>query len=155
MTEQETMQVVIQHLNDYLKTAPDTFFTKNNGREVTKNTLMSFLYLHCLEDDKFDNYCLIQAAKPRIVGHVLWEALSSLARISGDTSDGEGFFAASCIDSAISSTKLIAKFDVGYAMRAIANEFYLGDESRWINVTNEHQQLTNLINNFYSEGETP
>lgn len=154
MTEQEAMDVVIQYLNNYLKTAPDTFFTKNRGREVTKNSLMSFLYLHCLEDDKFDNYSLIQAAKPRIVGHVLWEALSSLARIEGDTSDGEGFFEASCIDSAISSTKLIAKFDIGYAMRAIANEFHLGEEDRWVNVTNEHQQLTNLINNFYSEGET-
>lgn len=155
MTEEDTMQVVLEYLNNYLKTAPDTFFTKNRGREVTKNSLMSFLYLHCLEDDKFDNYSLIQAAKPRIVGHVLWEALSSLARIEGDTSDGEGFFEASCIDSAISSTKLIMKFDVGYAMRAIANESDIGEDDRWINVTKEHQQLTNLINNFYSEGETP
>ena len=154
MTEQETMQVVIQHLNDYLKTAPDTFFTKNNGREVTKNTLMSFLYLHCLEDDNFDNYNLIQTAKPRIVGHVLWEALSSLSRIEGDTSDGEGFFELSCIDSAISSTKLIGKFDVEYALRAIVNEFYLGDDDRWVNVKNEHQQLTNLLNNLL-KGETP
>ena len=55
-------QVLVEELNKYLSEAPETFFTKQNGREVTEDTLTAFLYLHCLEDEAFDNYTLIQAA---------------------------------------------------------------------------------------------
>ena len=50
------------------------------------------------------------------------------------------------------------KFDVGYALRAIVNEFHLGDDDRWVNVRKEHQQLTNLLETIIQyeyEGETP
>ena len=138
-------QVLVEELNKYLSEAPETFFTKQNGREVTEDTLTAFLYLHCLEDEAFDNYTLIQAAQPRLVGHILDEALSSLSSVWGDTSDGEDFYEMMQMETALTSTKLILKFGLGYGVRAIVNELSCGKEARWVNVPKEHQQLTNLL----------
>ena len=129
-------QVLVEELNKYLSEAPETFFTKQNGREVTEDTLTAFLYLH---------YTLIQAAQPRLVGHILDEALSSLSSVWGDTSDGEDFYEMMQMETALTSTKLILKFGLGYGVRAIVNELSCGKEARWVNVPKEHQQLTNLL----------
>jgi len=142
---EEYMVLLLEHLNKHLLDAPETFYTKNSGRRVEKDTLISFLYLHCISDDTFDSYTLIQACKPRLVSYLLDEALSSLSRVTGDTTEGEGFYEMSLMDTALTSTQLIIKFDLTYGIRAIANELTFGDETRWVNVSKEHQQLTNLL----------
>lgn len=141
----EETRVLIEELNKYLVTAPETFFTKNHGRTLTKDKITSFLYLHCLEDVVFDNYSLIQVCQPRLVGYVLDEALSSLSRVWGDTSDGESFYEMSMMETSITSSKLVIKFGIGYGIRAIVNELSFGKKTRWVNVPKEHQQLTNLL----------
>ena len=141
----EETKVLIEELKKYLATAPDTFFTENHGRILTKDKITSFLYLHCLEDDAFDNYSLIQVCQPRLVGYVLDEALSSLARIEGDTDIGEDFFEFGLAESAVAATTLSIKFGLRYALRAIWNELHFGKDKRWVNVRKERAQMIQML----------
>lgn len=141
----EEMTYLIQFVNEHLRDAPETSFTKDVGREVTQKRMISFLKYHALEDDTFDNYALVQVAMEGLIATLLDEALSSLSRIWGDTSDGEAMFEYMCMNSAFDCIKLLVKFQCGYVDRAIKSELLHGKATRWINVGDLHQQLLNLL----------
>lgn len=143
--EQEEMAYLIQYVNDHLKTAPETSFTKDVGREVNPNRMISFLKYHALEDDSFDNYSLVQIAMRDLIPYLLDEALSSLSRVWGDDSDGEAMFEYMCMGSVLDCTRLLVKFQCGYVERAISAELEHGKSDRWDNVKEIHQQITNLL----------
>ena len=141
----EEMTYLIQFVNEHLKTAPETSFTRDVGREVTEERMISFLKYHALEDPTFDNYSLVQVAMEGLIAFLLDQSLYSLSRVWGDTSDGESMYEYMCMGSVIDCTKLLVKFQCGYPERAITSELTYGKASRWTNVQDLHQQLTNIL----------
>lgn len=139
------MTYLIQFVNEHLKTSTDTSFTKDVGREVTEGRMISFLKYHALEDPTFDNYSLVQVAMRDLIPALLDEALSSLSRVWGDTSDGESMYEYMCMGSVLDCTRLLMKFQCGYPERAISAELVHGKPDRWDNVKEIHQQLTDLL----------
>lgn len=141
----EEMKYLIEFVNEHLKTAPNTAFTKNVGREVTPERMLAFLKYHALEDDTFDNYSLVQVAMGDVIANLLNEALSSLSRVWGDKDEGETMFEYMQMDSVLDCVRLLVKFQCGYPERAISSELTYGKKDRWENVKDLHQQLTNIL----------
>lgn len=139
------MTYLIQFVNDHLKTAPETSFTRDVGREVTEERMISFLKYHALEDPTFENYSLVQVAMEGLVAFLLNQSLYSLSRVWGDCDDGEPMFEYMCMGSVLDCTKLLVRFQCGYPERAINSELTYGKSDRWLNVPDLHQQLLNLL----------
>lgn len=142
MTE---MEYLVSEINKHLQSAPETSYTKEKGRTFSERNLVPFLYFHALEDITFDNYVLVQIADKGLVGKLLDDALSALDCVEGSQCDGEDIFEFMKMNTAIEATRLVMKFECRYPERAIRNELKHGDESRWVNVKDLHQQLLNIL----------
>ena len=79
----------------------------------------------------------LDALSSTYCSEALWEALSSLDRLWGDTSEGESHFEAQLWDNTLSKAKVLVMFGSRVGMRALISAIDAKPETHWVNVNKE------------------